>query len=125
MPKAHVLLVEDEDFIRLIVVETLVEAGFKVTQACNGETALALLRESSGFDLLLTDIHMPGRLSGIDIALHMRALWPETPVVFVTGRPDVLHVFGPPGPRDRCILKPYRPTDLLAAIRSCLAQQAS
>ena len=125
MPQAHVLLVEDEDFIRLIVVETLVEAGFKVTQACNGETALALLQESSGFDLLLTDIHMPGRFSGIDIALRMRALWPETPVVFVTGRPDVLHVFGPPGPRDRCILKPYRPTDLLAAIRSCLAQQAS
>ncbi len=125
MPQIHVLFVEDEDVIRLIVLETLVEAGFKVTEACNGEAALALLPESGGFDLLLTDIHMPGRFSGIDVALHMRALCPEMPVVFVTGRPDVLYAFGPPGPHDRCILKPYRPTDLLAAIRSCLPRQDS
>ena len=124
MPHTHVLFVEDEDFIRSIVVETLVEAGFKVTEARNGETALKLLQKYCDFDLLLTDVHMPGRFSGIDVALHMRSLCPETPVVFVTGRPDVLHVFGPPGPLDRCILKPYRPTDVLAAIRSCLAPQA-
>ncbi len=124
MAQIHVLFVEDEDFIRLIVVETLVEAGFKVTEARNGEAALALLRERCGFDLLLTDVHMPGRFSGIDVALQVRALWPETPVVFVTGRPDVLHAFGSPGPLDRCILKPYRPTDVLAAIRSCLDRQA-
>lgn len=124
MPQTHVLFVEDEDLIRVIVTETLIEAGFKVTEARNGETALALLRERCGFDLLLTDVHMPGRFSGIDLALHMRSLWPATPIVFVTGRPDVLHAFGPQGPLDRCILKPYRPTEVLAAIRSCLARQA-
>jgi len=124
MPQTHVLFVEDEDLIRLIVVETLIEAGIKVTEACNGEAALGLLQEPYCFDLLLTDVHMPGRSSGVDVALRMRLLWPEVPIVFVTGRPDALHAFGPPGPHDRCILKPYRPTDVLAAIRSCLAQQA-
>lgn len=124
MPQTHVLFVEDEDLIRLIVAETLIEAGIKVTEACNGEAALSLLREPCGFDLLLTDVHMPGRSSGVDVALRMRSLWPEVPIVFVTGRPDALHAFGPPRPHDRCILKPYRPTDVLAAIRSCLAQQA-
>ena len=125
MPQSHVLFVEDEDLIRLIVAEALVEAGLRVTEACNGETALNLLQERCGFDLLLTDVHMPGRFNGIDVALHIRSLWPKVPVVFVTGRPDVLHAFGPPGPLDRCVLKPYRPTDVLAAIRSCLAWPAS
>ena len=120
MPPTHVLFVEDEDFIRLIVAETLVEAGFKITEACDGETALDLLQQQCGFHLLLTDVHMPGRFSGIDVALYMRSLRPEIPIVFVTGRPDVLDTFGTPGPRDRLILKPYRPTDVLVAIQSCL-----
>ena len=125
MSQSRVLFVEDEDLIRLIVAETLIEAGLKVIEACNGESALGLLQERCGFDLLLTDVHMPGRFNGIDVALHMRSLWPEVPVVFVTGRPDALHAFGPCGPHDRCILKPYRPTDVLAAIRSCLARHVS
>jgi len=124
MPRTRILFVEDEDFIRLTVTETLVEAGLHVTEASNGEDALSLLQGHCGFDLLLTDVHMPGRLSGIDIALHVRSLWPETPVVFVTGRPDVLHAFGPPGPYDRIVFKPYRPTDVLVAVRSSLARQA-
>jgi len=123
MPQIRVLFVEDEELIRQIVAETLIEAGFEVTEACNGEAALGLLQERHGFDLLLTDVHMPGRLNGVDVARHMRSLWPEIPVVFVTGRPDTLHAFGSPGPRDRCVLKPYRPTDALAAIRSSLAQE--
>ncbi len=109
----------------MIVAETLIEAGLKVTEACNGEAALSLLQERCAFDLLLTDVHMPGRFSGVDVALHVRSLWPAVPVVFVTGRPDVLHAFGPPRPHDRCVLKPYKPTDVLAAIQSCLIWQAS
>lgn len=123
MLTTRILFVEDEDFIRLVVTETLVEAGLRVTEARNGEMALDLLKEQADFALLLTDVHMPGRLNGIDVATHMRSLWPEIPVVFVTGRPDVLHTFGPPGPYDRCILKPYKPTDALAAVRSSLALQ--
>ncbi len=121
-PQTHVLFVEDEDLIRLTVAETLIEAGIRVTEACNGEAALTLIRGRHGFDLLLTDVHMPGRFSGIDVALRMRSLSPEVPVVFVTGRPDVLHAFGPPASHDRCLLKPYRATEVLAMIRSCLAR---
>lgn len=125
MPRTRILFVEDEDLIRLTIMEALVEAGLHVTEASNGEDALSLLQEDCGFDLLLTDVHMPGRLSGIDVAMHVRSLWPEIPVVFVTGRPDVLHAFGPPGPYDRFVFKPYKPTDLLAAVRSSLKWRAS
>jgi len=120
MPQIHVLFVEDEDLIRLIVAETLVEAGIEVTEACNGEAALDLLQVPCGYDLLLTDVHMPGRLSGVDLAQQARSLRPEMPVVFVTGRPDALHAFGALGPRDRCVVKPYKPTEVLAAIQSIL-----
>lgn len=125
MPQPHVLFVEDEELIRRIIAETLIEAGLRLTEACNGENALNFLREKRGFHLLLTDVHMPGRFSGVEVATHMRSLWPEAPVVFVTGRPGALRAFGPLGPRGRCIIKPYKPTDVLAAIRSCLMWQAS
>lgn len=125
MPQLHVLFVEDEELIRQIVAETLIEAGLRLMEACNGENALNLLREKCGFHLLLTDLHMPGRFSGVEVATHKRLLWPEAPVVFVTGRPGPLRAFRPVGPRDRCIIKPYKPTDVLAAIRSCLMWQAS
>lgn len=124
MPQTHVLFVEDEDLIRLLVAEVLVEAGIEVTEACNGDAALALLQDQRGYDLLLTDVHMPGRLSGVDLARRARSLRPGMPVVFVTGRPDTLHAFGALGPRDRCVLKPYKPTEVLAAIRSILTEGA-
>ena len=81
--------------------------------------------EKRGFDLLVTDVPMPGRFSGIEVAMHMRSLWPEAPAVCVTGRPDVLHAFGLLGRRDRCSIEPDKPTNGHAAIRSCLMWQAS
>jgi CheY-like chemotaxis protein len=121
MPQTHVLFLEDEDLIRAVVVEALVEAGFRVTEACNGEAALDLLEETHRFDLLLADVHMPGRFNGMDVARRVRTSWPGMPVVFVTARPDTLHAFGMPSPRDRCVMKPYRPTEVLEAIHSSLA----
>ena len=120
MPQPHVLFLEDEDFIRGFVAEALVEAGFQVTEACNAEAALHLLGDTRRFDLLLADVHMPGLFNGMDVARSARASCPEMPVVFATARPDMLNAFGLPGPRDRCVMKPYRPTDLLTAIRSSL-----
>jgi len=120
MTQGHVLFLEDEEFIRIIVVELLVEAGFQVTEAADGERALGLLDEHHEFDVLLADVQMPGRYDGVDVARHVRSHWPQIPVVFVTARPDSLHAFGASGPRDRCIKKPYRPTDVLAALHASL-----
>lgn len=121
MPQPRVLFVEDEELIRTILTETMIEAGLEVTEAANGEEAMQLLGQRR-FDLLLTDVHMPGRFNGVDIARQVRALWPEVPVVFVTGRPDTLRAFGTPGPRDRSVLKPYKPSDVLTAIQASLAE---
>ena len=121
MQRSHVLLVEDEVTIRMILAEALADAGFTVTEAASGEAALLLFDEAPAFDLLLTDVHMPGRVSGVDLACALRARWPAVPVVFVTGRPDALRRFGDLGPRDRFVLKPCRSATLLRAVESSLA----
>ncbi|WP_428392857.1 response regulator [Lichenicoccus sp.] len=121
MHHSHVLLVEDEATIRMILAEVLADAGFVVTEAASGEVALRLFDEVRAFDLLVTDVHMPGRVNGVDLARAVRARWPEVPVVFVTGRPDALRRFGDLGPRDRFVLKPCRSATLLSAVESSLA----
>jgi CheY-like chemotaxis protein len=118
---ARVLVVEDEFLIRLIVAETLGDAGFQVEEASTAEEAMRVLRMSDRFDLLLTDIHMPGRFNGIDVARHARELHPDIPVVFLTGRSDALRAYGELGPRDALVQKPYGPEEVLTVVRAMLA----
>ena len=85
----RVLVVEDELLNREIMAEALVEAGFTVDAADSADEAVRMLDED-GYQLLVTDIHMPGRLDGIGLAQHVHGQDPTMPIVFVTGRPDVL-----------------------------------
>lgn len=88
MPACRILLVEDEPVIRGIVADMLSDAGFEVTATCTGDEAAILIADSDRFDVLLTDITMPGLIDGIGLAEHAREVHPELPVVFVSGRPD-------------------------------------
>ena len=69
----RVLLVEDELLVREVAAEDLGEAGFDVTPASDGDEALAILREGTDFDLLFTDIRMPGATDGWDLAREAQA----------------------------------------------------
>ena len=120
----RILLVEDEPLIRMIVTEELVEAGFTVCEAESGDCAVALIESpSAAFCLLVTDIHMPGRLNGIAVAHSMRASHPNVPIIYTTGRPDVLHALGRPGEREILLAKPYTPAALLAVARRLLERR--
>ncbi len=125
MTKPCVLLVEDENSTREVVAELLINVGYAVTEAYDAEMALGLLKKENLFDLLLTDVHMPGDLNGIDVVLCARLMWPELPVVFVTGRPDVLGSVDVPGPRPGCLAKPYVLGDLLAVIEATSQSQSA
>ena len=118
-PSVRILFVEDQDFIRLTVTETLVDAGFDVIDVADGTTALRLI-EGRTFDILLTDLHLPGSVDGLDVAHDIRAHWPDVPVIFVTGRPDALEGRWTMRRRDHLITKPYRPRQVLDAIASSL-----
>ena len=62
MAARRVLLVEDEGLIRLMIAETLRDEGFDVVQAENGDEVISLLDQVDSFDVLFTDLQMPGKL---------------------------------------------------------------
>ena len=80
---AQILVVDDEEAIRLTLEILLKRRGYEVTTAASGAEALALI-EQHVFDLLLLDLKMPG-LSGLDVARRARLLQPEVTILFLTG----------------------------------------
>lgn len=125
MPYARILLVEDEFLIRLILSEALAEAGYHVHEAENGDEAAELIESQTRFDLLVTDIQMPGATDGIALAELIRARHPGIPVVYMTGRPDVMRGAGCLGKREAFIRKPYGPAEVLSTIQRLLVAESS
>jgi DNA-binding response OmpR family regulator len=116
-----ILLVEDEPLIRLIMAEELAEAGFEVREAETGDQAAALIEATpSYFTLLVTDIHMPGTLDGIELARLMRTQRPDIPIIYTTGRPGALNDGVRLGARDILVVKPFTPSHLLAVVHRLL-----
>ena len=83
-----ILLVEDEDVIRLMLVEILTHQGYAVLDAGQGANALRLVEKSrKPVDLLVTDMSMPG-MTGWDLAGSLRKTRPGLPVLFISGHND-------------------------------------
>lgn len=79
-----VLVVEDEDAVRLLIVEVLTELGYRALQVPNGDAAMVHLTSSRPLDLLITDVGLPG-LNGRQVAEIARRNRPDLPILFVTG----------------------------------------
>jgi CheY-like chemotaxis protein len=99
MSKAHndtrtVLVVEDEDLIRMLGVEIFSGAGFQVVEAATAEEALELLAARSAVHLLFTDINMPGTIDGMALVRRVAEEWPHIGIIIVSGQaiphPDAL-----------------------------------
>jgi two-component system OmpR family response regulator len=89
---ARVLIAEDDDALREMMTLQLLEEGCAVTEASDGDQALATIRDHDGgpdgpFDLVVLDVRMPGT-SGLDVVRRLRAASWTTPVLFVTAYPD-------------------------------------
>jgi PAS domain S-box-containing protein len=111
-----ILLVEDEDEVREVLVQILMKKGYQVLAACSGDEALTIAKRHSGpLDLLLTDVTMP-RMKGPQLAEHLFALSPETKVIFMSGYNDE-----PLAEAGRiCLQKPFAPPVLTRTIRAVL-----
>ncbi|HEY2326617.1 MAG TPA: HD domain-containing phosphohydrolase [Gaiellaceae bacterium] len=81
---SRVLLIDDEDVVRGLMAEILESAGHDVTTAVTAENALELLDANVTFDLVVSDVMMPG-LSGLDLLENVRGRQASLPVVLVTG----------------------------------------
>jgi DNA-binding response OmpR family regulator len=112
--KGHILLVEDEERVRAVTRMLLKMQGYQVTEAGDGEEALALFRKYK-FDLVVTDFCMP-RLRGNELAVRIKKESPRQLVLMVTAHPAEL--LGSENPVDRVLTKPYSVSELQAAIRS-------
>lgn len=83
--KGRLLLVEDEDAVRAIAAKTLAKRGYEVVEACDGEEAFDILSEDEdGFDLLVSDVVMPG-LDGPGLLEKAADLLKDTRVIFISG----------------------------------------
>ena len=110
--KGRLLLVEDDDGVAAVVTEMLTELGYQVRRAPAPAAALAALESDPAFDMVFSDIVMPGGMNGIELAREIRRLRPELPILLTTGyserasaaQADGLHL----------LLKPYG-IDALAA----------
>jgi CheY-like chemotaxis protein len=118
----RILLVEDETLIRMTLAEMLEEAGYVVVEAATGDEACTLMHAANGFDVLLTDIQMPGKADGIEVAQHFHAHHPNAPVVFMTGRPDMLSRIGQLTHGEALLRKPFRPRQMLDALDGLLTR---
>jgi len=83
----RILLVEDDELVRSVVADDLRERGVEVVEAGTADEALGICGVGL-FHLLVTDIRMPGELSGWDLAERCRETNPTLPVVYITGYSD-------------------------------------
>src|SRR5690606_4810574 len=118
----RVLLVEDEDAVRTSARRVLQRGGYQVVEARSGEEALHYAEHHPRqFDLLLTDVIMPG-LSGPELANRLRESEPALPVLFISGyADDRLERYGVPEGATFVLQKPFHAETLLKRISRVLA----
>ncbi len=116
-----ILLVEDEDDLRVALERLLRSSGYRVRTSESGEAALRLARESAApIDLLLTDLVMPG-MDGLELAERLRAMHPETRVLLISGKIDPHSWAQPTVPADvEFLAKPFQTGELMRKIREVL-----
>lgn len=83
----RILLVEDDELIRISTAALLEDLGHEVLEAASAGSAMALLRGGARVHLVITDHAMPGR-TGAELLGDIRAEWPELPVIIATGYAD-------------------------------------
>ena len=110
-----VLLVEDQDCVREVLADLLMDAGLEVAEAASGEEALDSLAESGPPDVLVTDLDLGEGVSGLALAEDLSRKWPTLGVVFISGRPWLIDQH-PLRPRERFLEKPCLAHQLLAAV---------
>jgi DNA-binding NtrC family response regulator len=116
-----VVVTEDEALVRMAAVEVLNDQGFVTIEADHAAAALKVCElRADEVDVLFTDIRMPGRLNGLELAHLVREQWPWISVVIASGN---LVVDGDELPAGaRFLPKPYdmqRVVDLIYELRRC------
>lgn len=119
----HILVIDDDERLRLLLRRFLEESGFRVTDVASARDARRLLG-SIAFDLLIVDIMMPGE-TGLEFLTDLRKA-SEVPALFLTAMAETEHrITGLESGADDYMSKPFEPRELVLRIRSILARTAA
>lgn len=110
----RLLVVEDEIFIRMFVCDVFRDAGYDVVEAVNGDEALDILKAGLRFDLVLSDVRMPGSTDGLALLAFVRKNFADLPVILTSGHlsPDIALAGG----AAQFLAKPFMVEDALGVI---------
>jgi CheY-like chemotaxis protein len=116
-----VLVVEDEELIRLAAIDAVERAGFEVVEASNADEAIALLWRRPDIRLVFTDIHMPGSMDGLKLAHFVKGRWPPIKIIATSGRAVIGDSDLPEG--GRFLHKPYTATEVTGTFRELIQEE--
>ncbi len=118
----RVLVVDDEESIRMLVEYNLAQSGFEVVTADNGDTALEIA-VNEHVDLLVLDLMIPG-VSGLEICKRLRQAQISVPIIMLTARGEEIdRVLGLEMGADDYVTKPFSPRELVARVRAVLRRK--
>jgi CheY-like chemotaxis protein len=118
--RPSVLVVEDEALISTMIADSLADGGFAVHAVASGEEALRYLSSGSSVDVLFTDINLAGDMDGSMLAQRARVLRPDLPIVFASGRWNVLEKLRSV-PRSIVLPKPYSPLHAVSVVQRLMS----
>lgn len=111
-----VLVLEDEADVRQTLCEQLHLLGYLTLEAANGEQAMHLLAASSEIDILISDLMLPGGLSGVDVVNHALKHYPQLSILLISGQ-DLRPAHNPALPEVALLRKPFTRGELAQALR--------
>jgi two-component system, OmpR family, response regulator len=121
--RRSILIVEDDPITRAIIVRFFEVAGLAVHAAETGAEALSILRDQgSAIDWLLTDIHLPGEISGWIVGAEFNLNHPLRPVIYATASAEQTLV---QAAGSVFVQKPYSPSEVMAVFRDLEARAAA
>ena len=118
-----VLVVEDDDLLRLTSSLELAANGFRTVEARSADEAVAIMEEYKNIDAIFTDVSMPGSMNGLALAHHVRSRKPETYVLITSG--DMLPAESPIPPHSDFVPKPYALQRIAQMIRNHIGAPAT
>ena len=119
MPKARILVIDDEEIVRISCERTLVPEGYEIDTAASGKEGLERL-EKGEYDLVLVDLKMPG-MSGIEFLVNIKSRRPDQKVMIMTGYDTVEHIVEAISSGAAHYLeKPFTPDTLIERINEVL-----
>lgn len=122
LPQLRILVVDDQSILRCAIAEELALAGYEVAQAEDATEAIAMIGGGATYELLLTDVDMPGPFNGLQLADFTKYVSPQTRVIVMSG---ACHEIEHPGSIDLLVKKPIPSAELRRNIAELLRSGAS